>query len=464
VVQILKDQRRRFSPTNLLATLFWGDAVLSAEPIGEATKVTLTSGHSGWVRGQCRTREERLLSATFVDVGQGDACVIETPSNHRLLVDGGESQLLARYLAKRYQGTTLENPLLFDAIVVTHGDADHYKGLCTLVEEAAKEKRPGKKVVVAAKAVFHNGLVKRNNAGFPLGRSATEKGTRYVVDLHDDVRDVPRKSMNRSFTTWARCLDTLQERFPEMRVKRLSKDVDAEFSFLGPSCKMNVLGPNPTVLSDGRLGLPMIPEENGNSPSPSRTINGHSVVLMLSMGNVRILFTADLNSTAEAGLLESHRDNKLDLMAEVLKVPHHGSGDFAADFLSAVQPVVSVISSGDGDLRSEYIHPRANLVAALGKASRSGRPAVFVTEMSAFDAYRGPAVPVKLLKNGTVKVGPTDRWFYGRERVSFGPLHIRTDGRTLLAVTHSGIPGRKEAYAWRVGEGGCVEPADVETV
>ena len=46
------------------------------------------------------TREEAgVLKVDFVDVQQGDASAIETPGGRIILVDGGDNQIFARYLA-----------------------------------------------------------------------------------------------------------------------------------------------------------------------------------------------------------------------------------------------------------------------------------------------------------------------------------------------------------------------------
>jgi hypothetical protein len=48
-----------------------------------------------------------------------------------------------------------------------------------------------------------------------------------------------------------------------------------------------------------------------------------------------------------------------------------------------------MISSGDESVRKEYIHPRATLMAALGRASRQTPAIIFCTELAAFFAYEG---------------------------------------------------------------------------
>ncbi|HZY56268.1 MAG TPA: MBL fold metallo-hydrolase, partial [Rubrobacteraceae bacterium] len=73
--------------------------------------------------------DSRVLRVNFVDVQQGDASVIETAKGKVVLIDGGDNQLFARYLANRFRGSSKEKPKEIDCILVTHGDADHFAGL-----------------------------------------------------------------------------------------------------------------------------------------------------------------------------------------------------------------------------------------------------------------------------------------------------------------------------------------------
>ena len=47
--------------------------------------------------------DDRVLRVNFVDVQQGDGAVIETPGGKVILIDGGDNQLFARYLAGRFR-------------------------------------------------------------------------------------------------------------------------------------------------------------------------------------------------------------------------------------------------------------------------------------------------------------------------------------------------------------------------
>ena len=84
--------------------------------------------------------------------------------------------------------------------------------------------------------------------------------------------------------------------------------------------------------------------------------NNDSVVLRLVYGSVSILLAGDIEQAAEQSLVASG----VDLRADVLKVPHHGSRTSSTEgFLDAVNPGYAVISVGE---RSRFGHPHAAVV------------------------------------------------------------------------------------------------------
>lgn len=91
----------------------------------------------------------------------------------------------------------------------------------------------------------------------------------------------------------------------------------------------------------------------------SAGINNASLVLRLTHGDVRFLFTADIEAPAELRLASAPGD----LGATVLKVPHHGSDSSTTDLLlRRVQPAIAVISAGSDN---SYGHPNESVLQRL---------------------------------------------------------------------------------------------------
>jgi len=79
--------------------------------------------------------------------------------------------------------------------------------------------------------------------------------------------------------------------------------------------------------------------------------NDTSIVLRIDYGEVSFLFTGDMETKAEADLIESGAD----LQATVLKAGHHGSDTSSGyQFLREIMPEYVVISVGEGN---SYGHP-----------------------------------------------------------------------------------------------------------
>lgn len=93
-----------------------------------------------------------------------------------------------------------------------------------------------------------------------------------------------------------------------------------------------------------------------NSPVGLTDTNDTSILLRLSHGKTRALFTGDLNSALGTWLANSN----IDLAADLLKVPHHGTDGCAPDaFFDRVNAKVALVPSPTGlwlSPRSSRIH------------------------------------------------------------------------------------------------------------
>lgn len=87
--------------------------------------LALVPGHSSQI-----SHANTVLTVTFIDVGQGDSILIQTPEGENVLVDGGDSPAVASLLALlQSKGVTR-----FKQVVLTHPHADHLAGINAVLQ------------------------------------------------------------------------------------------------------------------------------------------------------------------------------------------------------------------------------------------------------------------------------------------------------------------------------------------
>lgn len=88
-------------------------------------------------------------------------------------------------------------------------------------------------------------------------------------------------------------------------------------------------------------------------------LNTYSIILKLTYGNTKFLFTGDAQAQNERAMIA----NNYDLSADVLKLGHHGSRTSTSnEFLDKVNPKYAVVSCGKGN---DYGHPHKETVNKL---------------------------------------------------------------------------------------------------
>lgn len=118
------------------------------------------------------------LKVSFLDVGQGDAILIQTPSGHDVLVDGGPTREVLTQVSRElgYFDRDVE------VMIATHGDADHVTGLIPILEKY-NVKHVVSSLVKASTDMFEDleSHIENENANMYVG----EKGD--VIDFGDGV-------------------------------------------------------------------------------------------------------------------------------------------------------------------------------------------------------------------------------------------------------------------------------------
>lgn len=366
---------------NAVRQLLWGDEVtLTGAQRGRWWEIRVRSVKGEvWVQEK-DLQEDRLLEMNFVDIGHGDGCLIVTPQRRRVVVDAGERDNMFRFLRWRFgKSRRFSEDVHFEAFVITHPDKDHYAGFGRLVGHPR----------VHVRALYHNGIVDREDSQ-QLGPRVSIRGVDCLDGVVEDLvslgKLLEREKQVDSRKPYPSLLRRAMESGRVGDIRMLSKK-DRYLPGFGEGSDLVIQVLAPVRERGGRLRC---------FGSDGKTKNGHSVVLRLIYRNISVLLGGDLNIPAENHLLQHYTgidprvasaDERELLLAasrrvfqsDVAKACHHGSPDFSTLFLRAVNPIATVISSGDDE---SYAHPRPDALGCFGRHGRGGRPLIFSTELA----------------------------------------------------------------------------------
>lgn len=381
----------------------------------------------------------RMLEVYFLDVGQGDSVLIQTPDDRRVLIDGGQTDDAYQFVRNKYRLDKPDNFVDFEAVVATHCDADHVKGLIPILNDP--------KIVV--KRFFHNGLFRRKDESADPGRVKSGR----VFGLEDAPKPGGTPTLTTGMVKLLQAAQTAQSNLSDV-VKRMRKL---------PRWRGRLDNPvRPLEFRRLDAGTdPFLPPFDSNSPvqievlwpraekvkgelsyrwykDAGKTVNGNSVVLRVCYRDVRLLLAGDLNELAMEDLLTAGPSR---LAADVYKAAHHGSQHFSVPLLKTVGADAAIVSSGD-DRLDTHGHPRAVLMGTLTRYAKCEKPAVFCTELAACFSK----LPAKLQKQFDQGKGQL------YERAMQGIVHVRSDGkRLILGTTHGRKPpkDRQAQIVWK---------------
>lgn len=445
--------------------LLWGDWVeITGDKSGEWYPVH-ARGTNGFIKVK-DLRKNRILEIVFVDVGQGDGCLVVTPEDKHIVVDAGVSDNMYRYLKWRYGG--FKKKWKFEAAVISHPDKDHYYGFKKLFEEPN----------VSFDSIFHNGIIeaKSKKNEDELGKSQVIGGIRYITELMETQSDLSafladtKRWKNKKSLLYPDLLNTAMTSGRVANIEMVSTAQGIQKFLTGyeknKDLSIQVLGPVTETDGDTHSILRWFKKSGKGSFDKGQTKNGHSVLLKLQYHDVSLLLAGDLNTAAEWFLLEQHTQQSLpaedasdkekeafirlarnSFECDLTKSCHHGSADFTELFLQACNPIATVISSGDEE---SYAHPRADTLGAIGKFGRGNRPLIFSTELARSTREAEPAdlqaklrkkqielakadTPEKKEKIKTELDKITDK-ILTRNVTVYGAIHLRTDGHRVVVA------------------------------
>lgn len=248
-----------------------------------------------WIWDAAWRERGRLLEVTFLDVGQGDAAFVRFPDGKTMLVDGGAN-------SSRIEVTEagIKRRVGFD-----NGERTLDPFLCyenTFTIDLLLLSHPD------------------NDHGGGFGHILREFGVKRALGI-------PHQDLSKS----------------THQILRETVDAKGIPHSLGYAGRVD-------LTATAKLEL-LHPFDATSTNLHDRDVNNDSLVLKLTYGDVRILFTGDIGRKVELKLVESG----VDLGAEVLKVPHHGSKtSSSAEFLDAVRPQHAIFSLGQ---RNRYRFP-----------------------------------------------------------------------------------------------------------
>lgn len=260
-------------------------------------------GQSSDTAANSKVEAKGQLTISMLDIGQGDAVLIQTGAKN-ILIDTGDDKYYEDG-KKGKENTQLLTELQklkidhIDTLVMTHAHADHIGKADKVIAQ------------YGVKELVYNGIPSTSKYFINALKAAKANGTQQVKVKAGDVLD------------------------------------------FGNGVSFEIVSPSQSLIDEDTAAI---------KAKKKVDVNNESVVGRLTFGNFAMLFTGDAEGPVEKDMAASYGKK---LKCQVLKAGHHGSKTSStAEFLKLVQPESVVMSLG---VNNQYGHPHEALLNRLQK-------------------------------------------------------------------------------------------------
>lgn len=262
-----------------------------------------SGGQSSDTVANSKAEAKGQLIISMLDIGQGDAVLIQTGAKN-ILIDTGDDKYYEDG-KKGKENTQLLSELQklkidhIDTLVMTHAHADHIGKADKVIAQ------------YGVKELVYNGIPSTSKYFINALKAAKANGTQQVKVKAGDVLD------------------------------------------FGNGVSFEIVSPSQSLIDEDTAAI---------KAKKKVDVNNESVVGRLTFGNFAMLFTGDAEGPVEKDMVASYGKK---LKCQVLKAGHHGSKTSStAEFLKLVQPESVVMSLG---VNNQYGHPHEALLNRLQK-------------------------------------------------------------------------------------------------
>ena len=262
-----------------------------------------SGGQSSDTAANSKAEAKGQLTISMLDIGQGDAVLIQTGAKN-ILIDTGDDKYYEDG-KKGKENTQLLTELQklkidhIDTLVMTHAHADHIGKADKVIAQ------------YGVKELVYNGIPSTSKYFINALKAAKANGTQQVKVKAGDVLD------------------------------------------FGNGVSFEIVSPSQSLIDEDTAAI---------KAKKKVDVNNESVVGRLTFGNFAMLFTGDAEGPVEKDMVASYGKK---LKCQVLKAGHHGSKTSStAEFLKLVQPESVGMSLG---VNNQYGHPHEALLNRLQK-------------------------------------------------------------------------------------------------